>query len=127
MKVKFRKGQELAELNNHKARNLGEGEMQYAQGQLGSEERKARNGEEGGRHTNDSYIMKHAIIIMIITIITVMIVIIIIIIIIIVVIIIIIVIIIVILIVVVVVVHVVRVRVISIVLSAKYKSVMVVQ
>ena len=126
MKVKFRKGQELAELSNHKARNLGEGEMQYAQGQLGSEERKARNGEGGGRHTNDSYIMKHAIIIMIITIITVMIVIIIIIIVI-VVIIIIILIIILILVVVVVVVHVVRVRAISIVLSAKYKSVMVVQ
>ena len=44
MKMKFRKGQELAKLSKHKARNLQEQIflLQDAQGQLGSEERKAK-------------------------------------------------------------------------------------
>ena len=56
MKVKFQKGQELAKLSKHKARNLWwEREMQDAQRQLGSEERKAKNGEQGERKCNFVY------------------------------------------------------------------------
>ena len=49
------KGQELAKLSKGKARNLWEHKMQDAQWQLGSEERKAQNGEQGGRKCNFPY------------------------------------------------------------------------
>ena len=45
-KVKCWKGQELAKLSKHKARNVWEHEIQDAQGQLASKERKATNGVE---------------------------------------------------------------------------------
>ena len=45
-KVKCWKGQELAKLSKDKARNVWEHEMQDAQGQLASKERKATNGVE---------------------------------------------------------------------------------
>ena len=53
--VKFRKGQDLAKLSKRKARNLREREMQDAQERLGSEGRKAKNGEKGGRKCNMSF------------------------------------------------------------------------
>ena len=57
VKVKFWKGQDLVKPSKHKARNLREQIflLQVAQGELGSEERKAKNGQQVGRKCNFLY------------------------------------------------------------------------
>ena len=57
VKMKFCKGQGLAKASKCKARKLWEQIflLQDAQGQLGLEERKAKNGEQGGRKCNLLY------------------------------------------------------------------------
>ena len=60
VKITFQKGQELAKLSKHKARNLREREVQDAQGQLGWEERKTKNWEWAGREFIFLYTAVHS-------------------------------------------------------------------